>query len=56
MEAKFIDVHAHISDKSLENTLINSSKTVDDANKSVLNKIREDFEMMDYANLFIFFC
>ena len=30
-----------------DNTLINSSKTVDDANKLVLNKIQEDFETMD---------
>ncbi len=30
-----------------DNTLINSSKTIDDANKSVLNKMQEDFEMMD---------
>ena len=31
----------------LDNTLINSSKTIDNANKSVLNKIQEDFEKMD---------
>ena len=30
-----------------DNTLINSSKTIDDANKSVLNKMQEDFETMD---------
>ncbi len=31
-----------------DNTLINASKTLDDANKSVLNKIQEDFETMNF--------
>ena len=30
-----------------DNTLINSSKTIDNANKLILNRIREDFEAMD---------
>ena len=30
-----------------DNTLINSSKTIDDANKLVLNKIQEDFKTID---------
>ncbi len=30
-----------------DNTLINSSKTIDDANKLVLKKMQEDFETMD---------
>ncbi len=30
-----------------DNTLINSSKTIDDANKLILNKMQEDFKTMD---------